>query len=66
MPQILEGTFQIPPLEEMIQILQANYKYPFDEYKTKQGIICSNMDWSDRQVLDELVRQKFVTKMNLW
>jgi hypothetical protein len=58
LPQILAGSFHIPSIEEMIPILQANQEYLFDEYKSKQEIIHSNKDWSERQVLDELEHLK--------
>jgi len=42
----------MPLVEEMVFILRKFFVYPFDEYYTKQRIICSNIDWSDRQVSD--------------
>ena len=42
----------------MISVLQTNFEYSFDEYKTRKKIIRSNTDWSDTQVSDELDWQK--------
>ena len=48
----------VPSLEEMISVLQTNFEYSFNEYKTRKKIIRSNTDWSDTQVSDELGWQK--------
>lgn len=55
--QILAGTYQIPALEEMISILENNYGYTFDDYKTKRDIRRLHLDWDDIQVEDEVDRQ---------
>ena len=56
--QILAGTYQIPSLEEMICILESNYEYTFDEYKTKRDIRRLHWEWNDIQVEDAVDRQK--------
>jgi len=56
--QILAGTFEIPSLEDMESILRKSYDHSFNDYKAKQKIKRSHLDWSENQVSDELERQK--------
>ena len=55
---ILAGTFQIPSLEEMISILERDFNHAFDEFMAQRKIKKSHLSWSEKQIEDELERQK--------
>jgi hypothetical protein len=55
---ILAGTFEIPSLEDMELVLKRNFDHAFDEYKFRQKIKRSHLEWTEEQVTDELERRK--------
>ncbi len=58
LPEILAATYQIPSLEEMIAVLQADFEHSFDEFQARRMITRSHLDWSEDQVEDEVEAQK--------
>jgi response regulator of citrate/malate metabolism len=56
--QILDGTYQIPSIDEMISILDRNFEHSFDDFMIRRKIMKSHLTWSKEQIDDELERQK--------
>jgi RNA processing factor Prp31 len=57
--EILEGTFQVPSVEQMESLLAVDFEHSFDEYQVKKKIKRSHIEWSHQQIAEELERQKW-------